>query len=62
MAMESSLVPLPSELVIPPAVILATGQGNMTVTGIVLAAVLGSWLGATAMYWASAAPAGPGRW
>jgi membrane protein DedA with SNARE-associated domain len=54
MAMESSVVPIPSEVIIPPAIIMVmAGRGNMTVTGIVLAAILGSWIGATLMYWAS---------
>ncbi len=53
MAIESSILPLPSELVIPPAAILAHSQGKMSMVGIVLAGTLGSWVGATAMYWAS---------
>ena len=53
MAMESTIFPLPSELIIPPAVILAQRSGNMTITGIVIAGALGSWFGATAMYWVS---------
>jgi membrane protein DedA with SNARE-associated domain len=53
MAMESTIFPLPSELIIPPAVIIAQRSGNMTVTGIVIAGALGSWVGATAMYWVS---------
>lgn len=54
MAIESSVVPLPSELVIPPAAHLAyTGQIPLNVTGIVIAGTLGCWLGATLMYWAS---------
>ena len=53
MAIESSIVPLPSELIIPPAAYLAYTQGKMSMTGIVLAGAIGSWLGATAMYWAS---------
>jgi membrane protein DedA with SNARE-associated domain len=54
MALESSVVPIPSEVIIPPAVLMViAGRGNMTVRGIVLAAVLGSWIGATAMYWVS---------
>jgi membrane protein DedA with SNARE-associated domain len=53
MAIESSIIPLPSELVIPPAAIMAQRTGNMTLTGIVIAGALGSWVGATAMYWAS---------
>jgi membrane protein DedA with SNARE-associated domain len=54
MAMESSVVPIPSEFIIPPAVFVAVaGHGTMTIPGIILAAVLGSWIGATFMYWAS---------
>ena len=53
MAIESSLLPLPSELVIPPAAHLAHTKGNLSMTGIVIAGTIGSWLGATAMYWAS---------
>jgi membrane protein DedA with SNARE-associated domain len=52
MAIESSLLPLPSELVIPPAAILASGhQGGLTLPGVVIAGALGSLIGATAMYW-----------
>ena len=53
MAIESSIIPLPSELIIPPAIIAAQKSGNMTFLGIVLAGTLGSWIGATAMYWVS---------
>lgn len=54
MAAESSVLPLPSEVVIPPAAHLAhTGQIPLTVWGIVIAGALGSWLGATLMYWAA---------
>jgi membrane protein DedA with SNARE-associated domain len=63
MAIESSIVPLPSEFVIPPAAHLAWTDGlnffNFHLTGwsaevgIVLAGAVGSWLGATVMYWAS---------
>jgi membrane protein DedA with SNARE-associated domain len=54
MAVESSIFPLPSEIVIPPAAHLAaTGQIPLTLWGIVLAGTLGSWFGATLMYWAS---------
>jgi membrane protein DedA with SNARE-associated domain len=54
MALESSVVPLPSELVIPPAVIMAArGTGSMTITGIVIAATIGCLVGATLMYWGS---------
>jgi membrane protein DedA with SNARE-associated domain len=51
MAMESSLVPLPSEVVIPPAAYLASTRGGMTLGGIVVAGTLGSWAGASVMYW-----------
>ena len=54
MAVESSLFPLPSEIVIPPAAHLAvTGQIPLSLCGIVLAGTIGSWIGATLMYWAS---------
>ena len=53
MAMESSIIPLPSEFVIPPAAYLAHAHGKMSLTGIVLAGTIGSWVGATVMYWAS---------
>jgi membrane protein DedA with SNARE-associated domain len=53
MAIESSVVPLPSELVIPPAAHLAYTQGKMSVAGVVIAGAVGSWVGATLMYWAS---------
>src|SRR5512141_2658584 len=51
MAIESSLLPLPSELVIPPAAYLAYSQGRFSMVGIVLAGTIGSWVGATVMYW-----------
>jgi membrane protein DedA with SNARE-associated domain len=51
MAMESSIIPLPSEAVIPPAAYLAHTRGTMTLTGIVVAGTIGSWVGATLMYW-----------
>ena len=53
MAIESSIVPLPSELVIPPAAHLAHTKGNLSMTGIIIAGTIGSWIGAAAMYWAS---------
>jgi len=53
MAIESSILPLPSELVIPPAAHLAHTKGNLSMTGIVIAGTIGSWIGATAMYWVS---------
>ena len=53
MAIESSILPLPSELVIPPAAHLAHTKGNLSMTGIVIAGTIGSWIGATVMYWLS---------
>ena len=54
MTIESSVFPLPSEFVIPPAAHLAyTGQIPLSLTGIVIAGAVGSWLGATIMYWAA---------
>jgi membrane protein DedA with SNARE-associated domain len=54
MAVESSIVPLPSEVIIPPAAHLAyTGQIPLSLWGIVVAGTIGSWLGATFMYWVS---------
>src|SRR6185503_18278493 len=50
---ESSIVPLPSELVIPPAAHLAYTKGTFSMWGLVLAGAIGSWVGATVMYWAS---------
>jgi membrane protein DedA with SNARE-associated domain len=60
MAMESSIIPLPSEVIIPPAAHLAhTNQANFTILGIILAGTIGSWLGATVMYWAARAAGRP---
>jgi membrane protein DedA with SNARE-associated domain len=53
MALESTFVPLPSELIIPPAMIVGQRTGNMTLLGIVIAGTIGSWVGATVMYWLS---------
>jgi len=63
MAIESSIVPLPSEVVIPPAAHLAWNDGIHFLgihftgwsaqIGLVIAGAVGSWLGATAMYWGS---------
>jgi membrane protein DedA with SNARE-associated domain len=52
MAMESSIFPVPSEIVIPPAAFLAA-QGKLSFWGIVLAGTLGSYLGSATTYWAS---------
>src|SRR5438132_1408335 len=50
---ESSIVPLPSEVIIPPAAHLAHSTGRLSPVGIIIAGALGSWLGATAMYFAA---------
>jgi membrane protein DedA with SNARE-associated domain len=50
MAIESTVFPLPSEVVVPPAAYLAT-QGHMNFWGVVAAATLGSWAGSAASYW-----------
>jgi membrane protein DedA with SNARE-associated domain len=63
MAVESSILPLPSEVVMPPAAHLAWTQGidffGAKLTGwpgqlaLVVAGTVGSWIGATVMYWFS---------
>jgi membrane protein DedA with SNARE-associated domain len=52
MAMESSIFPVPSEIVIPPAAFLAA-QGKLSFAGVILAGTLGSYLGAAVTYWVS---------
>jgi membrane protein DedA with SNARE-associated domain len=55
MAMESTIVPIPSEVIIPPAAHLAYTNpgGKLSVIGIILVGTLGSWIGASIMYWAA---------
>jgi membrane protein DedA with SNARE-associated domain len=53
MAMESSIFPVPSEVVIPPAAYWAV-QGNMNYWGVIAAGTLGSYLGSAITYWISA--------
>ncbi len=50
MAMESSIIPVPSEVVIPPAAFWAA-QGKMSFWGVVAAGTFGSWLGSAITYW-----------
>lgn len=51
MAMESSIFPVPSEVVIPPAAILSAQEGaSMSFWGVVLAGTFGSWLGSAITY------------
>jgi membrane protein DedA with SNARE-associated domain len=52
MAMESSIFPVPSEVVIPPAAFLAA-QGKLSFGGVVIAGTFGSYLGSAITYWAS---------
>src|SRR6266700_6081836 len=52
MAMESSIFPVPSEIVIPPAAFLAM-EGKLNTFGVIAAGTFGSWLGATATYLAA---------
>jgi membrane protein DedA with SNARE-associated domain len=53
MALESTFIPIPSEVIIPFAAYSAHKDGSLSMIGIVLAGTLGSWVGATLMYWAS---------
>lgn len=53
MALESTLVPIPSEVIIPPAAYLAHTEGQLSFIGVVLAGAAGSWVGASVMYWAA---------
>jgi membrane protein DedA with SNARE-associated domain len=53
MLLESTFIPIPSEMVIPFAAHQSQVSGKLTLWGIVLAGSLGSWAGATLMYWAS---------
>src|SRR5213082_532995 len=52
MALESSIFPVPSEIVIPPAAFLAA-QGKLNLWGVIAAGTFGSWLGASVTYWVS---------
>src|SRR5204862_7695913 len=50
MALESSIFPVPSEIVIPPAAFLAA-QGKLNLWGVIAAGTCGSWVGACVTYW-----------
>jgi membrane protein DedA with SNARE-associated domain len=50
MALESTVFPVPSEIIIPPAAYLAQVNGQLSLPGIVFAGTAGSWVGASAMY------------
>ncbi len=58
MAIESTVFPLPSEVVIPPAAFLAS-KGHMHFWGVVAAATLGSWGGSALSYWVARAAGRP---
>jgi membrane protein DedA with SNARE-associated domain len=52
MTMESSVLPLPSESIIPLAASWShSGKIHIGIPGIIVAGALGSWLGATIVYW-----------
>jgi len=52
MAMASSPLPVPAEVVIPPAAFLAA-QGRFSLAGVIVAGTFGAYLGATLVYWIS---------
>lgn len=52
MAMESTIIPVPSEIVMPPAAFWAA-QGKMSFMGVVLAGTAGSYIGSAINYWVS---------
>ena len=52
MAMGSTPIPLPAEVVVPPAAFLAA-QGRLSLIGVIIASTLGAFLGAAVMYWLS---------
>jgi len=58
MAMESSIFPVPSEVVIPPAAFLAA-EGKLNFWGVVLAGTVGSYLGSAITYGISRAVGRP---
>src|SRR3954453_24246543 len=49
MAMESSIIPVPSEVVMPPAAFWAA-QGKMSLVGVILAGTAGSYFGSAVSY------------
>jgi len=52
MALESTIVPVPSEIIMPPAGYWAQ-QGELSLIGVILAGALGSTCGSTLCYWFS---------
>jgi membrane protein DedA with SNARE-associated domain len=54
MAMESSIIPVPSEIVMPPAAYWAAQGGHgMSLPGVIVAGTLGSYFGSVVSYWVS---------
>lgn len=52
MAMESTIIPVPSEIVMPPAAFWAA-QGKMDMWGVILAGTVGSYVGSAINYYVS---------
>lgn len=50
MALESTILPVPSEVVVPPAAYWAQ-QGKMSLAGVIVAGTVGSYLGSAISYW-----------
>jgi membrane protein DedA with SNARE-associated domain len=50
MVFESTAVPIPAEIVIPPAAYWAA-QGRFSIAGVILAATAGAWVGSAGSYW-----------
>lgn len=60
MALESSIFPVPSEVVVPPAAFWATQpNATMNIYLVVVAGTVGSWIGSAATYWVSYAVGRP---
>lgn len=54
MVLESTVIPIPSEVVIPPAAHWAhIGKIPLSIADIIMVGALGSWVGASIMYWVS---------
>lgn len=51
MTIESSFIPFPSEIVVPPAAFIAAKTGEMTVIGVGVAATAGALCGSMINYW-----------
>lgn len=58
MAIESTVFPLPSEVIVPPAAYWAQ-QGHLSFWGVVLAATFGSWAGSAISYFVARAAGRP---